>query len=90
MRARLWLVAGVLTSAVFVRAATTPFTFAGAVDVAGRRYRGEVARPVQTLIWYPAQKSARPTVRFGDYLALFATEDNFWPTPDASALPVHQ
>jgi len=38
----------------------------------------ETARPMQTLIWYPAQpeKNAKPML-YGSYLDLFATEENF-------------
>lgn len=48
------------------------------VDVEGNLNPGEPARPIQTLIWYPAQPSpsAKPMF-FGRYLELLATEDNF-------------
>ena len=37
----------------------------------------EPARPLQTLIWYPAQKSTQPAMTMGDYLALMDTEVSF-------------
>jgi dienelactone hydrolase len=49
-------------------------TFQDAVDLLGKPNTAELARPVQTLIWYPAQKSANPTIVFGDYLALGVKE----------------
>jgi tetratricopeptide (TPR) repeat protein len=55
-------------------------TYLYRTDPAGQPYHGELARPIQTLIWYPAQKSAAAHVTYGDYLALFATEENFSPT----------
>jgi dienelactone hydrolase len=49
-------------------------TFREAVDWLGKPSTGELARPVQTLIWYPAEKSGKPPIVFGDYLALNAKE----------------
>jgi hypothetical protein len=49
-------------------------TFQEAVDLLGKPNTGELARPVQTLIWYPAQKSDNPAIVFGDYLALGVKE----------------
>ena len=48
------------------------------VDVEGNLVPGDRARPMQTLIWYPAQvdKNAKPML-YGRYLDLLATEDNF-------------
>jgi dienelactone hydrolase len=37
----------------------------------------ETARPLQTLIWYPAQPSTRATMTFGDYAQLIKTETSF-------------
>lgn len=34
-------------------------------------------RPLQTLVWYPAQRSHQPTMTIGDYAALIKTETNF-------------
>ena len=34
-------------------------------------------RPLQTLIWYPADKTNKPTMTFGDYAALIETETSF-------------
>ena len=39
--------------------------------------QAERARPLQTLIWYPAQKSARTAMSIGDYVALLDTEVSF-------------
>jgi dienelactone hydrolase len=37
----------------------------------------EGPRPLQTLVWYPATKSGRATMTFGDYGALIKTETSF-------------
>ncbi len=49
-----------------------------AFDLEGKPISGERARPIQTLIWYPAQPdtSARP-MPYGRYVELLATEQNF-------------
>jgi dienelactone hydrolase len=49
-----------------------------AFDLEGKPVTGERARPIQTLIWYPAQpdKSAQPML-YGRYVELLATEENF-------------
>src|SRR5271170_7963434 len=47
------------------------------VDELGRPYQGERARPLQTLIWYPAEKSSRKPMTVGDYGDLLATEVTF-------------
>ena len=47
------------------------------IDELGQPYRGERARPLQTLIWYPAQKSASSPVTVGGYIALEATQTSF-------------
>jgi dienelactone hydrolase len=39
--------------------------------------RGVTARPLQTLIWYPAQPPSRATMTFGDYAQLIKTETSF-------------
>ncbi|PJJ53241.1 dienelactone hydrolase family protein [Hymenobacter chitinivorans] len=51
--------------------------------VTGKPTTGELARPIQTLVWYPAQKSGAP-IRYADYLRTEATDDNFTRT-DAEA-----
>ena len=51
----------------------------GEVDpVSGKRNEGELARPVQTLVWYPATGAGagKPMV-YGDYLRLIGSEDDF-------------
>ena len=42
----------------------------------GKRYDGEQARPVQTLVWYPASGPGKHLV-YGDYLRLTGSEDDF-------------
>src|SRR5579859_1978901 len=49
-------------------------TFNEAVDILGKPTKEELARPIQTLIWYPAQKSNNQSVVLGDYLALSVKE----------------
>ncbi|MFY0580583.1 hypothetical protein ACN28S_45730 [Cystobacter fuscus] len=44
--------------------------------VTGQPATGERARPIQTLVWYPAVRGGKP-LTFGDYVATSATEDNF-------------
>ncbi len=51
--------------------------FQPAIDEVGKSDGGERARPLQTLIWYPAQHSATKPMVFGDYVALKATETSF-------------
>jgi dienelactone hydrolase len=51
--------------------------YKGDVDaVTGKAVEGERARPIQTLVWYPAAAAGTPMV-FGDYLALTGSEDDF-------------
>ncbi len=49
-----------------------------AVDAEGKSVTGERARPIQTLIWYPARpgKLSEP-MAYSGYLDLFATEEDF-------------
>ena len=46
-------------------------------DDLGKAYRGERARPLQTLVWYPAEKSGNKAMTVGDYGQLLATETSF-------------
>lgn len=39
--------------------------------------QAEHPRPLQTVIWYPAQKSDQPTMTMRDYLAMIETETTF-------------
>jgi len=49
----------------------------GEIDpVSGQRNEGEAARPVQTLVWYPATGAGKPMV-YADYLRLIGSEDDF-------------
>jgi tetratricopeptide (TPR) repeat protein len=54
-------------------------------DDLGKPYRGERARPLQTLIWYPAEKSDAKPMTVGDYTDLLKTETNF----DGSKMPAY-
>jgi tetratricopeptide (TPR) repeat protein len=47
------------------------------IDDMGKPYPGERARPLQTLIWYPAEKSSGKPMTVGDYGNLLATETSF-------------
>jgi hypothetical protein len=42
--------------------------------------RAKHARPIQTLVWYPAEKSGAD-MTYGDYLALAASQDRFDNSP---------
>jgi hypothetical protein len=46
-------------------------------DDLGKPFQGERARPLQTLIWYPAEKTGGASMTVGDYTALMATETSF-------------
>lgn len=52
-------------------------TYRPLTDALGKPYPGERARPLQTLIWYPAQKSSAPSMTVRDYTKLMASETNF-------------
>jgi tetratricopeptide (TPR) repeat protein len=52
-------------------------SYRSVTDELGKPYAGERARPLQTLIWYPAQKSSGGPMTVGDYGDLLATETNF-------------
>ena len=52
-------------------------TYRSLTDELGKPYQRERARPLQTLIWYPAEKSSGKTITVGDYGDLLATEVNF-------------
>jgi dienelactone hydrolase len=52
-------------------------SYRGRYDVVtGEPVSGETARPVQTVIWYPAEKGGK-RVSYGDYSALSITEERF-------------
>ena len=46
-------------------------------DELGQPYKGERARPLQTLIWYPAQKTGEKPMTVGDYVHLIATNARY-------------
>ena len=51
--------------------------YRGEVDaVTGKRHDGEMARPMQTLVWYPSSAPGKPLV-YGDYLRMTGSEDDF-------------
>jgi len=52
-------------------------SYRSVIDELGKPYQGERARPLQTLIWYPAQKSSGKPMTVGDYGDLLATETSF-------------
>jgi dienelactone hydrolase len=52
-------------------------TFVALTDELGKTSEGERARPLQTLIWYPAQKTGGKPLTVGDYADLMATETSF-------------
>lgn len=52
-------------------------TYRHATDALGRPYQGERARPIQTLVWYPAERSSAARMTFGDYMSLWATQTSF-------------
>ena len=47
------------------------------IDELGKPFQGERARPIQTLIWYPAEKNTARHMTVGDYVALGRTEASF-------------
>lgn len=52
-------------------------SYRSVADELGKPYQGERARPLQTLVWYPAQKSSGRPMTVGDYGDLLATETTF-------------
>lgn len=52
-------------------------------DLEGNVRTGERARPIAVSIWYPAEKTDRAPMTWGDYLALVANEEHFGPITDA-------
>lgn len=52
-------------------------TYRPLTDELGKPIEGERARPLQTLIWYPAEKSNAKPITVGDYANLAMTETSF-------------
>jgi pimeloyl-ACP methyl ester carboxylesterase len=52
-------------------------TYRAETDNLGKPYTGERARPLQTLVWYPAEKSTASPMKVGDYFDLRLTETSF-------------
>ncbi len=55
----------------------TSRTWGPPVDLLGKPIEGERARPLETLIWYPAEKSSAAPMTVGDYFKLLETETSF-------------
>ena len=51
--------------------------FRFSTDELGKPFRGERARPVQTLIWYPARKRNAASMTVADYIHLIATDARY-------------
>ena len=51
--------------------------FATTMDENGKPVTTEGPRPLQILVWYPAEKSSGKTMTFGDYADLIKTETSF-------------
>ncbi|CAL4867159.1 hypothetical protein MMA231_01410 [Asticcacaulis sp. MM231] len=53
-------------------------SYRGTYDpLTGKPLTGEQARPIQTLIWYPASKAIKQAMTVGDYLKISASDDDF-------------
>lgn len=52
-------------------------TYRALTDELGKPSHGERARPLQTLVWYPAEKSSGKPMTVGDYIDLTAAETEF-------------
>ena len=52
-------------------------TYLPKIDAEGKPTPGERARPLQTLVWYPAAKSGRKPMKVEDYSELLSTETSF-------------
>jgi len=52
-------------------------TYHPVTDDLGKSYTKERVRPLQTLIWYPAEKSTGKPMTVADYVDLLATETSF-------------
>jgi hypothetical protein len=52
-------------------------TYRPITDELGKPFVGERARPLQTLVWYPSQRSSEKPMTVGDYSRLAATETSF-------------
>ncbi len=51
--------------------------FQAAADSSNQAMPPEGPRPLQTLVWYPAEKSGHASMSFGDYAELIKTETSF-------------
>ena len=57
-----------------------PFRFP--TDLEGRPRKGQVARPIQIGVWYPAEKSTVRFMRLRDYVELMGGEQDFTVPPE--------
>lgn len=56
----------------------TSRAYAGKIDlVTGAAASGARNRPIQALVWYPAQRQSGSAMRYADYLRIAATEEQF-------------
>ncbi len=60
----------------YSRSYTGKFDIVSGKPATGERATGERARPIQTLVWYPAQRGGR-AMSYGDYADTSATEEEF-------------
>lgn len=57
-------------------------SYRGPTDpLTGKPLTGETARPIQTVIWYPAGKTSKPAMTVADYVKIGASDDDFGHTP---------
>ena len=52
-------------------------TYRAVTNERGEAFHGERARPVQTLVWYPSERSPSKVMTVEDYMALWLTETSF-------------
>jgi len=53
-------------------------SYRGPIDpLTGKVLSGETARPIQTVIWYPAVKGLKPALTVADYVRIGAVDDDF-------------
>src|SRR5260370_37445148 len=52
-------------------------TYRPITDELGKPFVGDRARPLQTLVWYPSQRSSEKPMTVGDYSRLAATATDF-------------
>ena len=60
-------------------------SYEATANIDGKLAKREGVRPMQTLIWYPAERGSGSQMNYGDYLSLFSSEDSFTLTPSEAA-----